>query len=158
MARELSGLRVAIVGAGLAGLTAARELRRRGAEPILFDARDRVGGRVWTCREFADGRHAELGADLIEEEQERVLELAKAVGCTPVRILRGGFGFHAEGDSGMSRHIPAGRSSRSGCSRSSTRTDWPSNAGTRRSRAAWHRSPRRHGSRASTRPPSNGRC
>ncbi len=106
MARELSGRRVAVVGAGLAGLTAARELRRRGAEPILFEARDRVGGRVWTCREFEDGRHAELGADLIEEEQERSLELAKAVGCTPVRILRGGFGFHAAGDSGMSRYIP----------------------------------------------------
>lgn len=106
MARELSGRRVAVVGAGLAGLTAARELRRRGAEPILFEARDRVGGRVWTCREFEDGRHAELGADLIEEEQERVLELAKAVGCTPVRILRGGFGFHAAGESGMSRYIP----------------------------------------------------
>jgi monoamine oxidase len=106
VARALSGRRVAIVGAGLAGLTAARELRWRGAEPILFEARDRVGGRVWTCREFEDGRHAELGADLIEEEQERVLELAKAVGCTPVRILRGGFGFHAAGDTGMSRYIP----------------------------------------------------
>jgi monoamine oxidase len=106
MARELAGCRVAIVGAGLAGLAAARELGRRGAESILFEPRDRVGGRVWTSRDFDNGGHAELGADLIEDEQERVLELAKAVGCTPVRILRGGFGFHAAGDSGMTRYIP----------------------------------------------------
>jgi monoamine oxidase len=106
MARDLAGRRVAIVGAGLAGLTAARELGRRGAESIVFDPRDRVGGRVWTGRHFENGRHAELGADLIEDAQERVLGLAKAVGCTPVRILRGGFGFHAAGDSGMTRYIP----------------------------------------------------
>jgi monoamine oxidase len=106
MARELSGKRVAIVGAGLAGLTAARELGRRGAESVIFDPRDRVGGRVWTCRAFDEGRHAELGADLIEEDQARVLELATSVGCTPVRILRGGFGFHAAGDAGMTRYLP----------------------------------------------------
>jgi monoamine oxidase len=106
VAKDLAGRRVAIVGAGLAGLAAARELGRRGAESVVFDPRDRVGGRVWTCRDFDDGRHAEFGADLIEDEQDRVLELAKAVGCTPVRILRGGFGFHAAGDSGMTRYMP----------------------------------------------------
>jgi monoamine oxidase len=106
VARELAGCRVAIVGAGLAGLTAARELGRRGAESVIFDPRDRVGGRVWTSRDFDKDGHAELGADLIEDAQDRVLELAKASGCTPVRILRGGFGFHAAGDPGMTRYIP----------------------------------------------------
>lgn len=106
MARDLTGRRVAVVGAGLAGLTVARELGRRGAETVVLDARERVGGRVWTCRDFDEGRHAELGADLIEGEQGRVLELAKEVGCEPVRILRGGFGFHAAGDRGMSRYLP----------------------------------------------------
>jgi monoamine oxidase len=99
MARELAGRRVAIIGAGLAGLTAARELGRRGAQIVIFEARDRVGGRVWTSHEFSEGRHAELGADLIEEEQDRLLQLAKEMGCEPVRILRGGFGFHtSDGD------------------------------------------------------------
>jgi monoamine oxidase len=86
---------VAIVGAGLAGLAAAHELGKRGAETLIFDARERVGGRVWTSREFSEGRHAELGADLIDDEQDRLLQLAKGMGCEPVRILRGGFGFHA---------------------------------------------------------------
>jgi monoamine oxidase len=59
------------------------------------EARDRVGGRVWTLRkQFAARQHAEAGADLIEEEQEHVLALAKELGLKPVRILREGFGFY----------------------------------------------------------------
>lgn len=41
-------MRVAIVGAGIAGLAAARELKLNGIDPILFEAEDRVGGRVCT--------------------------------------------------------------------------------------------------------------
>jgi monoamine oxidase len=103
MSRDLSGRRVAVVGAGLAGLVAAREVNKRGAEAIVFDPRDRVGGRVWTLRDFDDGRQAEAGADLIEGDQKAVLDLARELGCEPVRILRGGFGFHADGDAGFSR-------------------------------------------------------
>ena len=92
--RELAGKSVIVAGAGLAGLTAARALEARGAAVTVVEARNRVGGRVWTMRDqFAGRQHAEAGADLIEEEQEHVLALAKALGLTPVRILRDGFGF-----------------------------------------------------------------
>ena len=99
----LTGKHVAIAGAGLAGLTAARELERSGATITLIEARDRVGGRVHTIRGFKNRHHAEAGADLIESEQTEVRELAAAVGLTPVRILRRGFGFYGPDRAGRRR-------------------------------------------------------
>jgi monoamine oxidase len=55
--------RVVILGAGMAGLVAAYELARAGHDPVVLEARGRVGGRVYTLREpFAPGLHAEIGA------------------------------------------------------------------------------------------------
>jgi monoamine oxidase len=93
--RDLAGKSVIVGGAGFAGLSAARDLERRGAAVTVVEARNRVGGRVWTIREgFEGGQYAEGGADLIEEEQDRVLTLAREVGLKPVRILRNSFGFY----------------------------------------------------------------
>lgn len=93
--RDLGSRSVIVAGAGLAGLTAARALEARGAAVTVVEARNRVGGRVWTLRDqFAGRQHAEAGADLIEEEQDHVLTLAKSLGLKPVRILRDGFGFY----------------------------------------------------------------
>jgi len=65
---------VLIAGAGMAGLAAARALAARGARSTIVDARDRVGGRVWTIRDgFAGRQHAEGGADLIESDQTAVM-------------------------------------------------------------------------------------
>ena len=94
-ARGLSGKSVIVAGGGLAGLSAARALEARGAAVTVVEARNRVGGRVWTLRsQFAGGQHAEAGADLIEEEQEHVLALARELGLKPVRILRDSFGYY----------------------------------------------------------------
>lgn len=88
-------MRVIVAGAGLAGLAAARSLDAHGAEVTVVEARDHVGGRVQTVRDgFAEGQHAEAGADLIEAEQSHVLELSRELGLKPVRILRHGWGFY----------------------------------------------------------------
>ena len=102
--RNLNGVSVVVAGAGLAGLSAARELEARGAAVTVVEARGRVGGRVWTLRDQFSGRqHAEGGADLIEQEQEHVLGLAKALGLETSRILRAGFGFYGPGADGRRR-------------------------------------------------------
>jgi monoamine oxidase len=95
MAGRSGKVRVVVAGAGLAGLAAARHLETAGADVTVVEARSRVGGRVHTLRDgFADGQHAELGADLIEEEQTEVLALARELDLKAGRILRGGFGFY----------------------------------------------------------------
>ncbi|HMU30204.1 MAG TPA: NAD(P)/FAD-dependent oxidoreductase [Nitrospira sp.] len=91
---SLRGMSVIVAGAGLAGLTAAYELQRRGAQVTVVEARDRVGGRVWTRRDgFAEGQHAEGGGDMIDPDQESIRRLAKDLGLTLSPILRGGFAF-----------------------------------------------------------------
>ncbi len=98
---SLHGKLVIVAGAGLAGLTAAYELQRRGARVTVVEARDRVGGRVRTMREgFCGGQHAEVGGDLIDPDQEAIRQLAKEMGLTLSPILRGGFSFVGQGRRG----------------------------------------------------------
>lgn len=88
------GTSVIVAGAGFAGLTAAYDLKRRGARVTVVEARDRLGGRVWTRRDgFAEGQHAEAGGDMIDPDQASIRRLAKDLGLTLSPILRGGFAF-----------------------------------------------------------------
>ena len=90
----MRGTSVIVAGAGLAGLTAAFELQRRGARVTVVEARDRLGGRVWTRRDgFAEGQHAEAGGDMIDPDQQAIRRLAKDLGLTLSPILRRGFAF-----------------------------------------------------------------
>jgi monoamine oxidase len=72
-------LRVVVAGAGLAGLTAADELQRAGAEVVVLEARERVGGRVWS-RRLAGGAVVEMGAEYILPGNTAIRELAARLG------------------------------------------------------------------------------
>jgi monoamine oxidase len=92
--RDLAGTSVIVAGAGLAGLSTAYDLMSMGADVTVIDARERVGGRVWTIRDgFTSRQHAEAGGDMIEEEQTEIRQLAASLGLKMTRILRGGFGY-----------------------------------------------------------------
>jgi monoamine oxidase len=69
---------VVVVGAGLAGLTAAREIDAAGASVVVLEARDRVGGRTYTS--FANGVPLETGAQWIGSAQRRIVALAEELG------------------------------------------------------------------------------
>ncbi len=77
MATHLSA-DVIVVGAGLSGLYAARELQRAGLQPLILEADNRVGGRILT--EQAQGLPFELGAQWIGDTHHRMFRLAAELG------------------------------------------------------------------------------
>ena len=76
---DVNAPEVVVIGAGLAGLRAATDLVAAGASVTVVEARDRVGGRVWSHR-FADGQVAERGAEFIDGNHTEVLALAADLG------------------------------------------------------------------------------
>ena len=70
---------VIVIGAGLAGLTAARELERSGHGVVVLEARDRVGGRVRSAQ-LRDGTPLEVGGQWAGPTQLEVLALARELG------------------------------------------------------------------------------
>ena len=72
-------MRVAIVGAGFAGLAAADALAAAGVDVVVLEARDRVGGRVWS-QELANGATVELGAEFILPGNDTILSYVDRFG------------------------------------------------------------------------------
>jgi monoamine oxidase len=70
---------VVVVGAGLAGLTAARIIQGAGKKVVVLEARDRVGGRLLN-HSIGDGKIAEAGGEYVGPTQDHILKLASDVG------------------------------------------------------------------------------
>ncbi len=100
-AAPVGGRRVAVIGAGIAGLVAAYEIQKRGGEPIVLEARTRVGGRAWTLRqgdrishideddqtvEFSPGLYLNAGPARIPSHHDQYLGLTRELGV-PLEVL-----------------------------------------------------------------------
>jgi monoamine oxidase len=101
VAAPAKGLRVIVIGAGVAGLTAGYEIEKQGGEAILLEARKRVGGRAWTLRGgdrvshigeddqivgFSPNLYLNAGPARIPSHHEQYLGYARELGV-PLEVL-----------------------------------------------------------------------
>ena len=81
---------VLVIGAGAAGTTAANELRKAGLSVVVLEARDRIGGRLWT--DVIDGAMLEIGGQWVSPDQDALIETIDELGLET-------FSRYREGDS-----------------------------------------------------------
>jgi len=80
---------VCVVGAGYAGLTAARRLVQAGQSVVVLEARDRVGGRIWT-QQLPDGTAIDRGGAWLGPRHDAIFGLAKEMGVTTYKTYVAG--------------------------------------------------------------------
>jgi monoamine oxidase len=88
---------IIIVGAGFAGLAAARHLHFRGRKVLVLEARERVGGRVYTVR-IPGGGYLDMGGQWIGPSQDRCYSLIKELGLRTFPTYNRGKNIIAFGD------------------------------------------------------------
>jgi monoamine oxidase len=94
---------VCVVGAGYAGLAAARRLTAAGASTVVLEARDRVGGRVWTRRDDDTGAPLDIGGTWLGSGQDAAYALAKEVNVSTYPTYAGGDTVFIGKDGGAGR-------------------------------------------------------
>ncbi|KJK66861.1 Flavin containing amine oxidoreductase [Aspergillus parasiticus SU-1] len=87
--QNLPNVDVAIVGAGLSGLSTAKDLAKAGRSFVIFEARDRVGGRVLN-NQLPNKGIVEVGAQFVGPTQDRVLDLAQSLGLSTFKTFNSG--------------------------------------------------------------------
>ena len=92
---------VVIVGAGAAGLTAANELKKAGLSVVVLEARDRVGGRLWT--DVVDGAMLEIGGQWVSPDQDALKETLAELGLETYSRYREGDSVYIGRDGELKR-------------------------------------------------------
>ena len=88
---------VCVVGAGYAGLTAARRLTQHGKSVVVLEARDRVGGRIWT-QHLADGSAVDRGGAWLAPYHDAIYALAAEVGVSTYKTYVDGAHLLVDGE------------------------------------------------------------
>ncbi len=99
-----AGVKGIVIGAGLAGLAAARELQSYGVKVVVLEARERVGGRVWTDHSL--GFPVDMGASWIEGVRGNPINrLRKQFGIETIRDSDNWIYYRASGKPFSSREV-----------------------------------------------------
>jgi hypothetical protein len=101
---------VVVVGAGVTGLTAATRLAAAGMSVVVLEARERIGGRLWT--DVVDGQMREIGGQWVSPDQTALLETLDELGLETYSRYRDGESLYITRDGELRRFtgdiFPAG--------------------------------------------------
>ncbi len=92
---------VVVIGAGAAGTTAANELKKAGLSVAVLEARDRVGGRVWT--DSIEGAMLEIGGQWVSPDQDALIETVAELGLETFSRYRDGDSVYVGPDGTVTR-------------------------------------------------------